>query len=61
MKISSLIRELTEVLKENGDMNVSIAFQNEDLSWSYQDADLVVPYEDGSCGIVGHFREEDES
>ena len=61
MKISSLIRELSSVLESNGNMDVVIGFQNEDFNWSYQDADLVVPYEDGSCGIVGHFREEDEA
>ena len=56
MRVSQVIRELTDFLAEHGDANLVIATRNVSSEYDYHSTTdaVVVDYEDGTAGLVVH-------
>lgn len=55
MKMSTLIRLLTDYILQYGDRNVLTAqcHENSDAEYTYGNINVIVDYEDGTVGLVG--------
>ena len=63
MKMSSLIRLLTDYILQYGDRNVLTAQYHEDgdTEYTYGDISVIVDYEDGTVGLVGNKVEDSDN
>ena len=61
MKITELIRELTELLSSKGNMNIVISVKDKETAeYKFGTLNDVVPYTDGTVGLVGKEEEGSE-